>query len=76
MERIKKSARKRVRPGLEVLIDSEREKLKGRSAALLAHAASVTPRLQYAWDVMCCLPEFRLKVLFFSLICLRISGLI
>ncbi len=42
----------RVRTGLEVLIDREASKLKGARVALLAHAASVTGGIEYAWDVL------------------------
>ncbi len=42
--------RDRVRTGLEVLCDRHGAELEGRRAALLAHAASVTADLEYAWD--------------------------
>jgi len=64
MKRSRKASPGKVRTGLEILIDREKDKLKGVSVALLAHAASVTPWIQYAWDALCGLPELRLKALF------------
>jgi uncharacterized protein YbbC (DUF1343 family) len=53
----------KVRTGLEVLIDKEKGRLKGRTVALLAHAASVTSRLQFAWDALRCVEDLRLEAL-------------
>ncbi len=54
----------KVRTGLELFIDTEWETLKGAGIALLAHAASVTPSIRYAWDALKGLPGLRLKALF------------
>jgi uncharacterized protein YbbC (DUF1343 family) len=49
---------------LEVLIDRERGSLEGSGVALLAHAASVTSRIEYAWDALHLLPGIQIKALF------------
>lgn len=54
----------RVLSGLDVLDASEGPALAGRSVALLAHAASVTHDLRYAWEVIRALPGVRLRALF------------
>jgi uncharacterized protein YbbC (DUF1343 family) len=64
MREPRKAAPAKVRTGLEVLMDSERGNIEGRGIALLAHAASVTRSVQYAWDALSCLPGLRLKALF------------
>ncbi len=64
MKRTRKTPAKKVRTGLEILIDRERGKLEGRGVALLAHAASVTHSIQYAWEALHELPGLRMKALF------------
>jgi uncharacterized protein YbbC (DUF1343 family) len=64
MRRTRKTPTRKVRTGLEILIGRQKDKLKGVGVALLAHAASVTPSIQYAWDALVCLPGLRLKALF------------
>jgi uncharacterized protein YbbC (DUF1343 family) len=59
-----KTDENKVRTGLEILIDRERHNLEGAGVALLAHAASVTPWLQYAWDALLGLAGCRVKALF------------
>jgi len=49
--------------GLDVLVRRMPERLRGRNFALLAHAASVTRDLRYAWDVLASLPGASLRVL-------------
>jgi uncharacterized protein YbbC (DUF1343 family) len=50
--------------GLDVLVNRHPERLKGRRVGLLAHAASVTRDLRYAWDVLASLPGVSLRALF------------
>lgn len=64
MKGTRKAPAAKVRTGLEILIDTEAGKLKGAGIALLAHAASVTSSIQYAWDALSGLPGLRLKALF------------
>jgi uncharacterized protein YbbC (DUF1343 family) len=63
MKRSRKSPGRKIRTGLEVLIDREGEILEGSGVALLAHAASVTSRIDYAWEALHRRPDVRLKVL-------------
>lgn len=60
---LKKRAAKVV-SGLDVLTRRKATDLAGKRIGLLAHAASVTSELQYAWDVLASVPEVELKVLF------------
>ncbi len=50
--------------GLDVLMNREVKKLEGKGIGLLAHAASVTSGLHYAWDVLASAPGVALKALF------------
>lgn len=64
MQRARKSPAGNVRTGLEILIDREKNNLKGARVALLAHAASVTGAVQYAWDALSGPSGLRLEALF------------
>ena len=52
----------RVRTGLEVLLENSGFELRGKRFGLLAHAASVTSDLRYAWDAL--MEHARPEVLF------------
>jgi uncharacterized protein YbbC (DUF1343 family) len=54
----------RVCTGLERLAGQGSKLLGGKRIGLLAHAASVTADLQYAWDVLGSMPGVRLQALF------------
>lgn len=54
----------RVQVGLELLAEREAGLLRGRRIGLLAHPASVTSNLQYAWDVLASVPGVCLVSLF------------
>lgn len=60
----RKSDTARVRTGLERLDGQGAEWLRGKKVGLLAHAASVTSDLRYAWDLLASLPGVRLQTLF------------
>ena len=64
MDRSHRRAARSVQVGLEVLARREAHLLRGRRIGLLAHPASVTSSLRYAWDVLSSLPEVRLVSLF------------
>lgn len=64
MEKTRKTPVRKIRTGLEVLIDREKEKLEGVGVGLLAHAASVTSRIEYAWDALFTIPGLQMKALF------------
>ncbi|MEW6439623.1 MAG: DUF1343 domain-containing protein [bacterium] len=64
MPPVGRSSEKRVRSGLEVLSGRCARALKGKRVGLLAHPASVTSDLRYAWDVVASLPGVRLSSLF------------
>ncbi len=65
MNRGKKTQRTQgVLSGLDVLVRRHPERLKGRRFGLLAHGASVTRDLRYAWDVLDGLPGASLSALF------------
>jgi uncharacterized protein YbbC (DUF1343 family) len=64
MKQTPKTAPGKVRTGLEILIDTEKDKLEGRGIGLLAHAASVTPSIEYAWDALGNLPGLQWRALF------------
>lgn len=53
-----------VRSGLEVLVEREPGSLAGRRVGLLAHGASVTRALRYAWHVLAGLDRVRVQALF------------
>jgi uncharacterized protein YbbC (DUF1343 family) len=56
--------KKHVLSGLDVLVATDPGSLRGRRFALLAHGASVTRDLRYAWDVLGSLPGAVLTALF------------
>lgn len=62
-ENIRKTQPK-VQNGLDVLLNKEVASLKGRPLGLLAHSASITSGLQYAWEALASLPGIRIKSLF------------
>jgi beta-N-acetylhexosaminidase len=64
MRGTRKAPARKVRTGLEILIDREADKLKGPGIGVLAHAASVTSSLRYAWDALGDMSDLRLKALF------------
>ena len=64
MNGTRRSPHREIRTGLEIFIDREKDELEGVGVALLAHAASVTTSIQYAWDALRGLPAVRLKALF------------
>ncbi len=53
----------KVRCGLDVLVNREASGMKGRNVGLLAHSASVSSEVQYAWDLLAALPDVQLRVL-------------
>lgn len=59
-----KKEKREVQSGLDVLISREAKSLKGKRFGLLAHGASVTSDLRYAWDSLASLSGVSLRVLF------------
>jgi len=54
----------KVLPGLDVLVLNRPERLRGRRFGLLAHGASVTRDLRFAWDALASVPGATLAALF------------
>jgi uncharacterized protein YbbC (DUF1343 family) len=64
MEGFHRRAARNVQVGLEILARREAHLLRGRRVGLLAHPASVTSNLRYAWELLASLPGVQLVSLF------------
>ncbi len=54
----------RVRPGIEVLLEGQRELVRGARVGAVVHPASVLPDLRHTADALSAAGDFRLTVLF------------